>query len=497
MAPYSSKFQALFLLLFILIVSGCRRAEQENISTPTPWPTLEPIITVEQSTAASVVETGPTLQEKFRVGLVEGVSAVYPLRGEVDTPIRIEVIVLEGEPDPTISINNEAGDRLALVNTGTIAQPEVVGQFVFPADGYYELAIDSIRGVGQVGVSVYQLDAARVENDGRFSALDQQLTGRLEHPTSFHIYNVPLERGQRVNVGAIAITEGLDLLFDLYDPDGFLVAARDDNDDINPYLWNYMPSKTGDFTLVLTNFSEATGDYRVELSAAEPAGEVVLGTRAEIDVTGEPRRSTWLTLSARAHDAVTIEARPLDSQMDMALAVFDPYGNRIVATNLTGIDGEEQLTLVQFGYNGSYQIELTPLGASGRVEYLVRAVREADLSVGGRVAPGRQTNEGDIDGPGTAISYSFSAASGDLVGIDAQAVIDTGLDLAFDLYSPQGDLIAMRDDVIGLNPLIDRIELLQSGTYVLVLRNTAGNVGPYELIISSRDAPEAAPSNPE
>lgn len=488
--------QTLIIILSVYaLLIGCRRADRaaRADTTPTPWPTLEPIITPEDIDAIEPEQTGPSLQEKFRVGLVESVAAIYPLQGQIDTPVRVEVIVLDGEPDPVITISNASGDRLALANSGSASQPEVIGQFVFPANGYYELGIESASGSGQVGVSIYQLDAARVQNDGRFDSLDQQLTGRIEHPSSFHVYGIPLERGVRVDISAVAVSDGLDLLFELYDPDGFLAAARDDNVDVDPYLWGYMPSKSGEYTLVVSNFSEAVGDYQVNLVAAQSAGEAALGTRSEVEVSGEPRQSSWLTVDGRAHDGISVEVRPLDPQMDMAVAVYDPYGNLVVSANNTGIDGEEVLSLVQFGFTGVYQIELTPLGASGRAEYLVRATREADLDVGGRVATGRQTQEGDIDGAGTAISYSFNAASNQLVGVDAQAVIDTGLDLAFDLYNPQGDLVASRDDVIGLNPLIDRVELEQSGTYVLVLRNNGVNVGPYEVVISSPDAPEAAP----
>lgn len=493
--PPSKRVLATSIVLLCIAFIGCtgQRGEPNSDEAPTPWPTLAPVITPEDVSVLPAAQTGPQLSEKFRVGLVEGVTAVYPLAGQVDVPVRVELLVLDGDPDPIVKINNAVGDQLAYVNMGTNGQPEVVGQFVFPEDGFYELGIESLAGTGQVGVSIYQLDPARVEADGQFDSTGQQLTGRMEHPSSFHIYNLPLQRGQRVDISAVAVTEGLDLLFDLYDPDGFLVAARDDNEGVNPVLWGYMPSKTGDFTLVLTNFSEATGDYQVSMNSSESLGDAALGTRAEIEVSGEPRRSVWLTVPGRAHDAISIEARPLDAQMDMALAVYDPNGNQIVSTNATGIDGEEVLTLVQFGFDGPHQLEFTPLGASGRVEYLVRAIREADLDVGGRVALGQQTNEGDITGRGTAMSYSFNAASGQLIGIDAQATIDTGLDLAFDLYSPNGDLITTRDNVIGSNPLIDRVELLQSGTYVLVLRNVGANVGPFELVMSSRDAPSSAP----
>jgi len=479
------------------LLVGCGKREvQADELPPTPWPTLAPVITPEAGVAVSEgnLLTGPELVEKFRVGIVESLTAAYPLVGSPNVPVRVEVIVLEGNPDPQIHISNANGDQLAVADSGGAGQPEVIGEFVFPGDGYYELGVSSKAGTGQVGVSVYQLQPARVDSDGLFSSTEQILRGRIDHPSSFHTFRIPLERGQRVDIGATAVQEnGLDLLFELYGPDGTLRSARDDNVDINPYLWDFMPNQTGIYTLVLSNFSESTGEYYVEVKPSVSAGVVELGRRAEVELVGVPRRSTWLTIDAFAHDGISVEARPLDPEMDTSVAIYDPFGNKVVDVNRTGIDGTEALDLFQFGFSGTYQIEFTPLGESGRLEYLVLLTREADLDVGGRIATGRNLNEGDIDGAGTVIAYSFNVSAGDLVGIDAHPVIDTGLDLAFDLYSPEGYPVVSRDDVIGVDPLVDRVELSQSGQYVLVLQSKGAGVGPYELIVSKPEGAEDAP----
>ena len=117
--------------------------------------------------------------------------------------------MLSGNLDPVIVIYNTQGDRLAQSNTAGPNQPEVIGQFVFPVDGYYELGITGGDGEGEVGVSVYRLDPADVEGGGTFEAIDQTLHGVIDHPSTYHTFRLPVQRGQRFDLGAEALTEGL------------------------------------------------------------------------------------------------------------------------------------------------------------------------------------------------------------------------------------------------------------------------------------------------
>ncbi|NLH07426.1 MAG: hypothetical protein GX484_07475 [Chloroflexi bacterium] len=529
------KLLILVMLAAALMLAGCggradAAAEAPPSATDTPWPTLAPVIptpsptlrgsnnatgeageeatgepvegTPEPPTRATTVQvsSGPQLVEQFRTTVAPGTTAVFPLEGKIDHPVRIEVIVLSGNLDPVIVIYNTQGDRLAQSNTAGPNQPEVIGQFVFPVDGYYELGITGGDGEGEVGVSVYRLDPADVEGGGTFEAIDQTLHGVIDHPSTYHTFRLPVQRGQRFDLGAEALTEGLDLQYELYDPTGALVAARDDNVDADPWLWNYMPNQSGVYTLVLSNYGETTGQYRVSYTISQSAGEAVLGARTELELQGSPRRSSWLTFEATALDAVSVEVEPLAEGVDVMVALYDSNGNKIVEVNEGGVGAKEVMSLVQFPFDTRYQIEFSTNAEGGLVEYYIRYYKQVELDdekTGGFIAPGKFGKSGEIEGPGSVITYLFDAGAGTLIGIDAHATgRGNNLDLGFDLYAPDGTRLVRRDDVVGKNPVLDGIELAQSGRYALTLWNYGGTTGTFDVFVNDLGAPATPPGPP-
>jgi hypothetical protein len=490
--------QAGLFTLCGIVLAGCisvRGAPGAPIPTPslTPWPTLAPLMTAEPGPQEVAVQAvGPQLIDKFRVQVMPEVLSVFPLAGDTEHPVRVEVIVLSGDVDPIITINNEAGDQLASANRSGVGEPETIGQFQFPSTGYYELGIGSASGQGDVGVSIYSLDPALLEGGGVFTSMDQELHGTMRQPASYHTFRLPVERGKRFDLSAAALTEGLDLQFELYGPDGALLEARDDNIGKDPYLWNYMPSQTGTYTVVLSNFDEHVGDYVLKVSPSTAGGEAVVGTRTKIDLSAEPRRSVWFTLDGSTPDGVLVDARPATG-MDLTVAMYDQYGNRLTLADLGGDGARELLSFVQFPFDGSYQVEFSTKSGGGEMEYYIRPIRQVDIELGGKTAPGGGVKKGEISGPGMVLAYTFDAQAGDLIGVDAHATGGTGLDLGFDLYSPDGYLLVTKDDDVGKDPMLDRIELTKSGRYVLLLWNYGGSTGPFELFVTSPEAPATPP----
>lgn len=494
--------RSLLLLIAVLALGGCRGAgvpadeTAAPTATPTVWPTLAPVGSTTPAVAQEeqAAPRSPRLVEQYRVALEPGVVAVFPLEGHSDHPVRIEVLVLEGAPDPVVTIDNNRGDQLARADVGGPGEPEVIGQFQFPASAYYQLGITSATVGGAVGVSVYWLDPASLEGGGTFSMPEQELRGRITHPLTYHAFLLPAERGQRFDLAAVALTGSLDLLFELYGPDGRLLAARDDNVGNDPYLWNFMPAQSGLFTVILSNYGETTGDYLLRLSPSEGGGEAVIGSRTELPLQGTPRRSTWLTLEGRALDAISVSVTPLTTGVDPAIAIYDPFGNRLTVVDVSGRDQEEQLTLVQFPSGGQYQLEFTNMGDDGTVQYLIRRTSQLELDEGGAIAPGPTGRDGVINGPGTVYSYFFDGQAGDLVSIDAHPQGDSEVDLGFDVYTPDGYRLVSLDDVVGKNPVIDRLQLPQSGRCALTVWNFGDMRGEFIVFLTLAQAPAPLPS---
>ena len=486
------------MLLITGLLVGCRNSGANPTETSaTAWPTLAPVLSpMPDGAGVPAGATGPQLIDKFRADVTDGTMSLYPLEGLVDQPVRVEVIVLQGDLDPVIEINNSNGDQLALANSGGRGEPEVIGQFQFPIDGYYELAIGALEGSGQVGVSIYRLEKAAIAGGGVFGSIDEELQGRMTQPASYHIFRLEAERGKRFDITAKALTPELDLAFNLYNPDGALVEARDDTEGNDPVLWNFMPRQTGTYTIALTNVDEHTGDYSLKVSPSVSGGEAVIGSRGDLTLSGSPRKSTWLTFSVRSMDVLRIEARTLDPAVDIEMGLYDQYGNRLAFANEGGTGADETLAFVQLPFEGAYQVEFETLSDSGDIQYVIRTSRPTTDDLGGRIAPSNFARKGEMLETGTVISYDFDLNAGDLLSVAARAVgAGNTLDLGFDIYDPDGSLLSTHDDDVGKNPVIDRIEVSLSGRYVVTLWNYAGTVGPFEIVIDSPKAPEVPSPN--
>lgn len=477
--------------------------------SPSPWPTLVALGPTQAlpETAASPEATlnpipspvgitapdAPERIEHFRVSVEPGLTAVFPLRGYVAIPVRIEVIVLSGAPDPTIDLRNDQGDQLLFSDNAGPSEPEVIGQFQFPVDGYYELGLSSASLTGELGVSVFYLPAESGFAEA-FQQIPQEVRGAITQPASYHSYRLMLERGRRVDIVAEAFAERLDLVFRLYSPRGVELAARDDNDGKNPALWNFMPGESGWYTLVLSNFDDNVGEYVLRLTEAQGGAAAQLGVRSAITLESTPRRSSWLTFEGRALDAVRIETRPLSPGVDVAIQLYDPYGHRLVDADSFGPDQPEQVTLVQLPVSGIFQVEFTTLGEAGEIEYFIRPESGADLDQGGLISAGGPGQTGEFVGPASLISWVFDVEAGALIGLDAHATESTGLDLGFTLLSPDGDILIERDDSVGLDPVIDRYEVPLTGRYVLMLWNKGRSTGPYDVFVTRPEGAIALPT---
>lgn len=479
-----------------LALAGCAGQSPANL-TQTPWPTLAPLGTMLAVAGGGdgAQRTGPQLVQHFKVDLTQDGAAVFPLPGQTKRPIRIEVIILSGTLDPFLNIQNGAGDVLAKADRGGVGEPEVIGQFQFAKDGYYQLVVGAKTGAGELGVSIYELDSSLTDGGGIISAIPQQVNGTLRQPASYQTYGLPLQRGKRVDITARALSESLGVQFDLYDPDGLLLDTRDNSDGQDAALWNFMPRFTGQYTVVVSNLDEHIGDYLLKVDQSTSGGPAVLNQRATLNLGGKFDKSIWLTFDSQAFDGVYVEARPKNDTADPVIKIFDPFGNQIVSGDVSGPGDVEKLELVQFPFDGTYQVEFSSKGDSGAIDYLIRSVRLVDAGMGGQIYPGGRAEKGEITGAGSLVCYYFEENKGDLIGVDAHGTGGTGLDLAFDLYGPDGTRLLTRDDVVGKDPILDRYEIPQPGRYVLCLWNFQSTIGPYEIYVTRPEAPATPPPN--
>jgi hypothetical protein len=484
---------ALTLGLLAWLLAACRGESPPNATQTPPVATqTAPPSDVAPPTKPPRAETPEPevqLMDEFETEVRADASAVFPLEGRVDVPLRIEVDVLEGNVDPVIVLSRPGGKVLATNNSAGPGQSETLGQFQFPADGYYELEIQSAAESGVVGVRIYRTSEEVAVGGGDLTWPKDTLQGTMDRPASYHTFRLRAERGQRFDLWAAALSEGLDLVMELYDPDGELVAARDDNIGKDPYLWNFMPTQSGVYTIVLSNYDENVGDYEVGVAPSQEGGPAVVGEHATVVVSGRPRRSTWLTLEGVALDGIRVDARPLDYGIDITLDLYDTRGNHLLSVNSTESNEAEIITAAQFPFDGTYQLEFGTINEGGRIDYLITPLDKWQIGHGGPVNPARRSlRYGTILGPGTLHVFTWDGQAGDQISAEARPTAGA-LDLAFEIYDADGNVIASHDDDVGKNPVAE-IKLPESGGYVLALRNFGSTLGQYQLDIALMEPPD-------
>ena len=91
-------------------------------------------------------------------------------------------------------------------------------------------------------------------------------------------YPFTLEAGQAVRITVEAISGDLDPIIGIEDAQGETVALNDDGDigDLNSDL-AYISPATATYTLVVGNISPTSGEYRVTMSAIDPAEAATVG----------------------------------------------------------------------------------------------------------------------------------------------------------------------------------------------------------------------------
>lgn len=485
--------EALTLALLLAACAGRGDAPPETGSLPgTALPTIAPVdagaLTAQASEAS---QQGLVLLKSFRGDVQPEAEAIFGLTGEAGEAVRIEVQVRLGEPDLALHLSTPSGEILANVDVGGPGESEVIGEFRLPAEGYYELAVQSLENTGQVDVLIYEISGEVLSGGGALPGLGQPVTGSMDRPATFHTYKLRTERGQRFDLRATALSGDLDLVFELYDPQGEPVVKRDDSLDKDPYLFNYMPQLSGDYTVVLTNFEGTTGTYQIIAEASQGGSPLDFGRRQVISLPTEPHHGAWVPFISTAGEGLSINADPLNPNTDLTLAVHDVFGNRLAFADNGGPGAGESLR-VQVPYDGPYQLEFGTLSEGGEVRYDAYERSSFDFDTSGPLIEFPTLRDVTIllQQGGETHAYWFDGEQGQRITIDATARSGT-LDLAFDLLDEAGNVLSAHDDDRNTDPVLENYPLPYTGRYYLVLKLEDTHLGgQYRLTASTPDPAE-------
>ena len=408
-----------------------------------------------------------------------------------DLVIRVDVVILGGSPSYELRLIDPFNNQIAHLQAEVGQQQAAIPEIMLPYEGNYQVEFLPVSGTGTATVTVTALDAP---SGGESLEIGESVTAALDVANAYHTYSFLLNEGDVVSVSAIAESNGLpDTQFDLYGPDGRLMAETDDVDgpeNQNAVLTHFVAPLTGNYVAIVTNRGKSTGSYEFSVQSdtvppiAEGDPDLQLGHDYRIQLFEGSNLS--LTFDGVIGDVIKVETLGLGTNLEIDMRLVSPFG-QVIAYALDASAGQpENLNEVQLPYDGRYTLEIVP---SGQGETTLRLINLGQDGLTGGGVFGDElsgSRPGRINASNVFHYYQFNGRAGDRVTLSVLSDSLVGnLDLGMALLAPDGYQAAFADnqDSVGsLDPLLDAYRLTETGTYTVVVYTFDPEArGTYEL----------------
>ena len=123
-----------------VMLSGCAAVATQTLPPPTitPFPsaTVAPATVAPDPVEVEDSAPVPELLERYRAEIAYPLQEVFPLPGTTEYAIRIEVVVLAGDINPSIAINNADGEHLVYLDEAGVGEDEILPHFEDRTSGF-------------------------------------------------------------------------------------------------------------------------------------------------------------------------------------------------------------------------------------------------------------------------------------------------------------------------------------------------------------------------
>ena len=311
-------------------------------------------------------------------------DAHYPVVLQAGQEISVSAVATSGNLDPYLSLADPGG---AVVSENDDRDATTLDSYLFHSAvvaGQYVVIVSNIAGTAgtytltiEVGGSVDPTPVAEAALEYSGAMGDQVPDAR---------YPLRLEAGQAVRITADTVSGDLDPIIWIEDAQGETVALNDDRDvgDLNAEL-AYVSEASATYTLVVSNISSTSGEYRVAVYAVDPAEVATVG---RVSLSGPPL----------AYDTTNFRIHYTTEGEDATTAEFA----QLVGTTM------EEVLQIQTGMGWSLPPRDGAMGGDDRFDvYLVDVLTDGDETELGHAAPELPGG----DNPNTALVEELAAPS--------------------------------------------------------------------------------------
>ncbi|MFO7536655.1 MAG: hypothetical protein R6X32_01190 [Chloroflexota bacterium] len=388
--------------------------------------------------------------------------------------------------DLAFTIISPSGQTVAYVDEGYAGATEIAADIPLAEVGTYVIEVSEFfREGGRYRLSLLLTEEPLYASGGRID-FGQNIRGELPGNQQ-HIWTFAGEAGQLVSIVIAPVEETLDLILDLYGPDGTRLVALDEGFSGDPeVISGFQLPVTGDYSILVRSFANEGGSYNLSLDEGQEsianfydAGDIIYGeTRAETLQANEVH--AWF-FSGSASDEVIVELVPLDETLDLTLWLLTADVERLATRDKYGIGEAESIDL-SLPADGDYIILVQDFyGQPGGYELRLRAKTTRAPDYAG-VARYGQPVRGTL-APEQAVVWLFEAEAGALIDVTLLPT-DGRSDLAFVLQNPAGQTVLEVDETLGgSSEQLRRFVIDTSGNWRIIVREFFDESAAYELLI--------------
>jgi YD repeat-containing protein len=381
-------------------------------------------------------------------------SSVYTYTAAAGESFTLRMLDYTGALQPDLEVYDALGNPVGQSTSGNITGVDVVQ----PAAGVYTV-VGMDAGVRQAG-GPFGIELLRTKNACSVAPPQgQTVTGVVNGAQPFISYSIQATNGDALLVRSSSVTPGFAAQMDLYDPSGVRL-------DSSTFALSRRVSATGTYTVIVgASAPLPTGGYALSWQLLnKPAATSALqcggSTTASLSAANEFR---YYLAGANAGDVMRLVFTKISDNFFPQIELFDPTGTR-----LTGASDISQ----KVASGGAYLVVVSPSTAASETgSFTVAFQRPNNPCSPATLACGQPTLR-QVAIPGQLDTFVFAATRGGQA--DIKLVPRSGS------YSPYAELYDASGNRLRVasNGQLTYV-ILTTGTYSLLVRDPAGNLGSY------------------
>jgi hypothetical protein len=389
--------------------------------------------------------------------------------------------------DLAFTIIAPSGQTIAYVDEGYAGATEIAADVRLIEPGTYVIEVSEFfRESGRYRLSLILTPEPLYSGGGRID-FGQNIRGQLPRSQQ-HVWTFAGDAGQLVSIVVTPVEETLDLILDLYGPDGTRLVALDEGFSGDPeVISGFQLPVTGEYSVLIRSFANESGAYTLSLDEGRDstanfydAGDIAYGEIHEETLRANEVHA-WF-FSGTASDEVIVELISLDETLDLELWLLTDAVERLAARDKYGM-GEAESIELSLPVTGDYIILVQDFyGQPGRYELRLRAKSVRSPDHGGTLGFGQPVRSSLA--PAQTVVWFFEVKAGDLLDITLTPANERS-DLAFVLQNPAGQTVIEVDEALGgSSEQLRRFAIDRDGRWRIVVREFFDEAATYELLVS-------------